>query len=117
MLSESDRVRLRHMLDAAQTAVRLAEGRNRADLEDEEDPLVHALVRLVSVIGEAAGKVSPEGQAALSEVPWPDVTGMRHRLIHAYFDINLDILWATVQVSLPGLIRSLEAVGLESDER
>ena len=104
------------MLDAARTAVRLAEGRDRAALDDENDALVHALVRLVSVIGEAAGKVSPAGQSALGEVPWPDVTGMRHRLIHDYFDVDLDILWATVQDSLPDLIRSLEAAPLELNE-
>lgn len=40
---------------------------------------------------------------------------MRNRLIHAYFDINLDILWATVQDSLPSLIRSLESV-LQAEE-
>lgn len=116
MLTKDDQVRLRHMLDAARTAVGLAAGRSRADLEDQNDPLVHALVRLVSVIGEAAGKLSPAGQSELNEVRWPDLIGMRHRLIHDYFDINLDILWATVQVSLPDLIKNLEAALPESDE-
>ena len=69
----------------------------------------YALVQLISVIGEAAGKVSPNTCSELYEVPWPDIVSMRNRLIHAYFDINLDILWATVQDSLPPLIRALES--------
>lgn len=97
------------MLDAARKAVRVAEGRRRQDLEDEDDPLADGLVRLITVIGEAAGKVSPSARSELSQIPWADVVGMRNRLIHAYFEVDLDILWATVQDSLPSLIRSLEA--------
>ncbi|HEX2645225.1 MAG TPA: HepT-like ribonuclease domain-containing protein, partial [Thermoanaerobaculia bacterium] len=69
----------------------------------------HALVHLISVIGEAANRVSVETRSECDGIPWPDIVGMRNRLIHAYFDINLDILWATVQDSLPSLIRSLES--------
>jgi len=95
------------MLDAARKAVRIAAGRNREDLEDDDDPLVDALVRLLSVIGEAANKVSPGTRSELEGIPWPDMVGMRNRLIHDYFDINLDILWATVQDNLPPLIEVL----------
>jgi uncharacterized protein with HEPN domain len=109
MLEKKDRVKLRHMLDAASKAVRLAKGRSRATLDDEDDPLRDALVRLVSVVGEGARQVSPDAQAALDRIPWPDVIGMRHRLVHQYFDVDLDILWATVQHSLPDLITILES--------
>ena len=108
MLSEPDRVRLQHMLDAASIAVRAAEGRRREDLDDEDDLLVHGLVRLVTVVGEAANGVGEKARAEISDVPWPEVVNMRHRLVHGYFDINLDILWATVQTSLPDLIKRLE---------
>lgn len=110
MLDERDKTRLQHMLAAARKAVRLAQGRQREDLEDEDDPLVDALMRLISVIGEAANKVSPTARALLSDVPWPDVVSMRHRLVHDYFDVNLDILWATVVHSLPPLIEDLEGI-------
>ena len=116
MLPEDDRVRLQHMLDAARKAVRLAAGRGREDLDTEDEPLPHALVQLISVIGEAAGKVSSRICLELNEVPWPDIVSMRNRLIHAYFDINLDILWATVQDSLPPLIRALEPALAKDEE-
>ncbi len=108
MLPEDDRIRLQHMLDAARKARRLTDGHHREELDDEDDPLADALVHLISVIGEAASKVSSDTCSELGGIPWPDVIGMRNRLIHAYFDINLDILWATVQDSLPAIIRLLE---------
>lgn len=115
MLPGHDRVRLQHMLDAARKAVRLAAGRDRKELDDEDDPLKEALERLITVIGEAANKVSSSTRSELDGIPWPDVVGMRNRLIHAYFDTNLDILWATVQDSLPSLIPFLESA-LAEDE-
>ncbi len=104
------------MLDAARKAVRRAAGRSREDLEAEDDDLADALVRRISVIGEAATRVSADVRLALGEIPWNDVIGMRNRLIHAYFDINLDILWATVQDSLPVLIRLLESALVEDED-
>jgi uncharacterized protein with HEPN domain len=116
VLPKDDRIRLQHMLDAARKAVRLAAGRKREDLEAEDEPLPHALVQLISVIGEAAGKVHPATCSEREEIPWPDIVGMRNRLIHAYFDINLDILWATVQDGLPPLIQSLESALAEDEQ-
>lgn len=98
------------MLDAARIAVGAAAGRRREDLDDEEDLLVHGLVRLVTVIGEAANGVGDAARAEVPDIPWPDVVNMRHRLVHGYFDINLDILWATVRTSLPDLIEKLERI-------
>jgi uncharacterized protein with HEPN domain len=101
MLPEDDRIRLQHMLDAARKAVRLAAGRDRHVLDDEDDPLADALVHLISVIGEAASKMSSGTCSELGGIPWPDVIGMRNRLIHAYFDINLDILWPQFRTACP----------------
>ncbi|MBD5803329.1 hypothetical protein AZOA_27650 [Azoarcus sp. Aa7] len=106
-----DGVRIRHMIDAAESALRFINGRQRADLEQDE-MLSFALVRAVEVIGEAASKVTAEGRAEVPDVPWAAVTGMRNRLIHAYFDINLDILWATVEQALPRLLKQLKSVRL-----
>jgi uncharacterized protein with HEPN domain len=116
MIPQPDRVRLRHMLDAATKAVRFAEGRDREDIENDEEPLADALVRLVSVIGEAASRVSPATRSEIRTIPWPDMIGMRNRLVHDYFDINLGILWATIQDNLPSLIQSLDLVLAEDEQ-
>lgn len=104
-----DAIRVWHMIDAAESALRFVHGRVRADL-DRDEMLRFALVRAVEVIGEAATKVSAEARADLPGVPWSAVTGMRNRLIHPYFFVNLDILWATANKALPTLAENLKAV-------
>jgi len=76
---------------------------------------VLGLVKAIEIIGEATYQVSESTRAEVPGIPWEDIVGMRHRLVHAYFDINLDILWRTVQDDLPPLVSALEAV-LAKDE-
>jgi uncharacterized protein with HEPN domain len=114
-MSRDDLWRIGHMLDAIQSAFVFVTGRERADI-DTDQMLQFALVRAVEIVGEAASKISPEGRVELPEVAWLDVIGMRNRLVHAYFDINKDILWATVKVSLPELKKALQAY-LERTDR
>lgn len=104
-----DRVRLRHMIDAAEVAQGFVHGRQRVDL-DVDQMLLFALVRAVEIVGEAASKVSEETKAARGEVPWTAIVGMRNRLIHAYFDIDRDILWKTVKEELPALLPLLRSL-------
>ena len=102
-----DLVRLHHMLDAAREAVGFVQGLNRADLESDRK-LVLALVKAVEIIGEAANQIPQTSREYAPYIPWEDIIGMRHRLVHAYFDINLDILWQTVQGDLLPLIGAIE---------
>lgn len=111
-MSPRDRVRLKHMIDAGDEALRFVAGRTRAELETDT-MLSFALVHAVQIIGEAASKVSAEGRAALPEVAWPVIVGMRNRLVHAYFDVNLDILWSTVHDVVPPLLDRLRAMPLD----
>ncbi len=98
-MDSADEVRLRHMLDAAQEALSFVHGLARSDL-DENRMLVLSLTKEVEIIGEAAHRISVDTRDNLQSIPWADVIGMRHRLIHAYFDINLDVLWQTVVMRL-----------------
>jgi uncharacterized protein with HEPN domain len=109
MKRRDDELRLRHMLDHAREAVALLEGKRRSHL-DRERLLELALVRLVEIVGEAAARVSTETCGAASSIPWPHVIGMRHRLVHGYDAVDLDILWATVREDLPALITELEKI-------
>ncbi|MGD0102747.1 MAG: DUF86 domain-containing protein [Rhodopila sp.] len=67
----------------------------------------NAVIRSLEVIGEAAGKVSATTQAAYPDIPWRQITGMRHRLIHGYADVQLDLVWFVVQEHLDPLIACL----------
>jgi len=112
-MQKSDLIRLRHMLDAAKEVRSFIKERKRTSL-DVDRKLVLALMKSMEIIGEAATKVTKECQEDLSQIPWPNIIGMRNRLIHAYFDINLEILWKTVTEDIPGLIDKLEKI-LPSD--
>ena len=101
-MNESDRIRLLHMLDAAKEAVAFAKGRERTRLESDR-MLALALIKEVEIIGEAATRVSQELADANPQIPWAKAAGMRNRLIHAYFDIDFDILWETVVTAVPAL--------------
>jgi uncharacterized protein with HEPN domain len=72
--------------------------------------LLFALVRAVEIVGEAASRVEGEARETLPDVPWPEIVGMRNRLIHAYFDVDRDILWSTVIQALPALRSALVRV-------
>ena len=107
MKRPSDVYRLEHMLEHAREAVAMAAGRGRADLRTDRG-LELSLVRLVEVIGEAASQVSEETRVRHPHIVWRAMVGMRHRLIHGYDYIDLDLLWDTVTLDLPVLVRQLE---------
>ncbi len=109
MLLESDRHRIEHMLEAALQATEFVRGRSRNDLESDVQ-LRLALLRALEIVGEAASRVTPETQAAYPEIPWRLAVSTRNRLIHAYFDIDLDIIWTTATHSLPALVPLLRTL-------
>ena len=104
-----DVIRVRHMIEAAEAVMRFLSGRDRAALDDDR-MLLFALTRAVEIIGEAASKVSMETRDEAPFIPWAEIVSMRNRLIHAYFDIDHDILWKTAVEEVPellGLLRPL----------
>lgn len=94
------------MLEAGDRAVGFAAGRSRTDL-DSDEMLRFALVKLVEIVGEAAKQVSDETRVRYPAAAWAEAARMRDRLVHHYFDINLDILWSTVTEDLPALLEAL----------
>lgn len=101
-----DKVRVQHLVEAASKAISYAAGRSRSDLDDDE-LLRLALTKLVEIAGEAAKHVSSDLRESHPAVPWSAAARMRDRLVHHYFDINLDVLWSTVTEDLPRLLAAL----------
>lgn len=62
-----------------------------------------AVIRCVEIIGEAASKISDATRISAPDIPWSAIVGMRNRLVHAYFEVDADVVWNTVTVELPGL--------------
>ena len=106
-MNSRDEVRLRHMLDAAQKAIVFTQGRERADL-DTDEMLALAVVRLVEILGEAAKNVSQDLKDQAPDIAWRQIAGTRDRLTHAYFDVDLDVIWDIVTSDLPSLVEELE---------
>ena len=91
-----------------------AADRSRSDL-DEDELLRLALTKLVEIVGEAAKHISDEVRSSHPGVPWSAAARMRDRLVHHYFDINLDVLWSTVTSDLPRLLATLPTEWTECD--
>ena len=103
---------LDHMRQAIVDAQSFTEGMAQADfLQDKRTQ--QAVVMSLIVLGEAATKVMDQHPAFAeqnSQIPWRSMRGMRNRIAHGYFDINLDVVWDTVQTALPALKHQLEAL-------
>ncbi len=109
MSKAEDIVRLRHMLDAARKANEFTKDCNRPDL-DKNEQLTLAIIRLLEILGEAAKGVSDHCRGKYPQIPWRQVAGTRDRLIHGYFDVDLDIVWKIVSSDLPVLTAHLEDI-------
>jgi len=106
MTRHDDFVYFGHMMDLAHKARQLLGDRDRDQYEADET-LQYALVHLIQTIGEAARHVSPEGRASRPGIPWHRIVGMRHRIVHFYLNVDIDIVWEVVSGDLAPLIAVL----------
>ena len=109
---------LDHMQQAATDACSFVNGLTKDDfLADKRTQ--QAVIMSIIILGEAATKAMDsyaDFTQAHPEVPWRGMRGMRNRIAHGYFDINLDVVWDTVQVALPGLLKQMPAVRQNAED-
>lgn len=100
---------LRDLLKAARAALRFAEGLDHAAFMASE---LHqeAITRVVGVVGEAAWRMTPTFKALHADVPWQAMAGMRHRIVHDYAEVDLDLVWRVVTHELPRLLERLQSL-------
>lgn len=108
-----DRIRLLHMLEAGlleagRQAISFVAGRLRGDL-DSDPMLRRALKDCIQEIGEAASRVSADSRERVPQLPWNQMVGMRHRIVHVYYDIDSNALWEVATRDLPVLVDLLES--------
>lgn len=106
-MQHKDTIRLQHILDEAGEALRFVGGYSFADFKNDSKT-VHAVLRAIEIIGEAAAKISPEYKNLHPQVPWDQIVGMRNHLVHVYFDVDYETVWKTVQDDIPRLIKAVE---------
>ena len=106
---------LRDILDSIEKAQRFTRG---MDLERfrSDDKTVFAVVRALEIIGEATKRIPEDVRERHPDLPWREMTGLRDKLIHDYFGVNLDVVWKTATVDLPSLQAGVAAV-LEAESQ
>jgi len=109
MVNPDNKVFLHHILDSCRKCLKFV-GEMNFDQFAADEKTVSAVVRELSVIGEAARKTTEEFRAQNQKVPWEKIFGMRNRLIHDYMGVQLPIVWQTVQGDIPELIQVLEEI-------
>ena len=102
------------MLLAAREAQEMAREATFSDFRQDRT-LQLAILKAVEIVGEAASRISAETRELNPDIPWTDIVGMRNRLVHGYFDVNLTRVWETVERDIPRLIGQLE--GMVSEEQ
>jgi uncharacterized protein with HEPN domain len=108
-MPKDDEIYLSHMLETARKAVVKVRGVSR-EVYDEDENLRLALAHLVQILGEAARHITSETQEAHLEIPWREIIGMRHKIVHDYMNLDEDVLWEVVTHDLPSLITALEQI-------
>lgn len=101
-MKKDDFVYLRHILDAISRIEQYVQGVRYEDFMD--DHLVQdGVIRQIEIMGEATKRLSKEIRERHSEMPWKDLAGMRDKLIHHYFGVDLDAVWDTLEKDIPVL--------------
>lgn len=101
-MARDELVYLRHILDAINTVEEYLQGVTESRFNDTR-LLQDGVIRQIEIVGEAARHISKDIRRTYSEVPWQDVTGMRDKLIHDYFGVDIEKVWLTAQEDLPVL--------------
>lgn len=101
--------------DACEKADRFVSGLSFEQFR-ENDEKVYAVIRALEVIGEATKSIPAHLQRRYPDIPWKDIAGMRNKLIHGYFGVNLKRVWDTVMIDLPPLRRVVERMLAENAE-
>ena len=95
-----DRAYLKHILETSSNIEKFVEGLTKEEFFENIEKQ-YAVLRGLEIIGEATKNLSKDLKAKYREIPWRDIAGMRDKLIHQYFSVNLELVWVTIKDKLP----------------
>ena len=114
-MNKKDKKRLFDMLTEAKRSQKFASGKSLEDLYND-DMLAYAIVRCLEIIGEAASTATEETRQLYPNLEWRKMIGMRNRIVHEYGNIDITIVWNTVEDIIPTLIDDLQQI-ISFDEK
>jgi uncharacterized protein with HEPN domain len=111
-MKKDDTVYMKHILDAIH---RVEEYTQNIEYKDfiENHLIQDGVIRQIEIIGEAVKRLSNEIREKYTDVPWKDIVGMRNKLIHNYFGVDVDAVWETVKKDIPVLKKKL--IGIKAE--
>lgn len=108
-MKNSDLDKLKHMRDAMEEALMFSKSKSLEDLNCDR-MLALAIIKDLEIMGEAASQISPSLKSKHSHIPWNAIISTRNRLVHGYFNINLEIVWNTIEKDIPLLLRQVKEI-------
>lgn len=109
IIDQKNSLRLQHIVEAARHIANFINGVSKEEFESDYEKQ-SAVIRQFEIIGEAASKLTSEFTKQHNEIDWSKVVGMRHKMIHDYFDVDVNIVWTTALDDVPPLKEAVEKV-------
>ncbi len=109
---KTDSVYLNHIIDAIKRIEDYTEGIEHEKFTNT-NLLQDGVIRQIQIIGEASKRLSQETISKYDDIPWKDITGMRDKLVHDYFGVDVEAVWKTVQIDIPFLKTKIKNIGKE----
>ncbi|MEX2189385.1 MAG: DUF86 domain-containing protein [Bacteroidota bacterium] len=108
-MQRNDSLYLKHIREAIHKIGQYTKGVSRPSFQ-KNSLIQDAVIRQIEIIGEASKRLSEDIRASNPDIPWEDISGMRYKLVHDYFGVDLEKVWLTVQTDIPTLKKQISKI-------